>query len=169
MTLRIAILGVIAGCLAGHALSQDVPSLRTVVGDPFQLCQSLDAAVPPTLSGARAMGRLLSERVSSCTDYSSEPPPGCTAHHLTFPGLLVTVLKDGRRVRPVEVQVSDGTWKILEPVRVGITLQAVAKQFGIRQIPSTSPVELRGDCTPLVLWHTGGRISKASLSCHACD
>jgi len=127
----------------------------------------LPIAIRAAILGAIAsslMGNAQCQDVPSIRTVNSDP-----AHHLTFPGLQLTLLQDGERVRPVAATVSSAAWKVLGPVRIGVAFETIAGKYGIRPAPSHSPVEFVGECTPLVLWHALGKISKTSLSCHACD
>lgn len=161
---------VLAVCtLTNFASAEEIPSIRTTTADPFSSCGLLKKNLPRDINKIRAIAKLQSKKVESCADYAGEPPENCTAHLLTFSGLDLTVLDFESEATPVAATISNAKWNLLGKVRVGQKTEVLEKHYGVKIPQNISPVELRGECAPIIVWHSGGRVTKVSLPCHACD
>ncbi|HQS76583.1 MAG TPA: hypothetical protein PLU16_15370 [Gallionellaceae bacterium] len=164
------LVSVLAACvLSSLALAEKIPTIATTKEDPFTSCSLLTKNLPNDIHKIRAIAKLHKEKIETCTEYAGDPPEKCTAHLLTFSGLELIVLSVEPKAVPIEATISNSRWNLLGDIRVGQKVEVLEKYFGVKLPRNTSPVELIGECAPLVVWHSGNRVTKISLPCHACD
>lgn len=164
------LISALAACaLTNLASAEEIPSISTTTTDPFSSCRLLTKNLPRDIKKIRAIAKLQKEKVASCAEYAGEPPEKCTAHLLTFSGLDLTVLDFESEAAPVAATISNSKWNLLGEISVGQKIEVLEKYYGVKIPRNTSPVELMGECAPLVVWHSGGHVTKISLPCHACD
>lgn len=168
LLLKLLIL-LVACSLANLALAEETTTIATTTNDPFFSCNLLTKNISHDIQTVREIAKLQMEKVESCTEYSGDPPKKCTAHLLTFSGLELTVLSLKHEAIPVAATISNPNWNLLGEIKVGQKVEVLEKYYGVKIPRNISPVKLMGECAPLVVWHSGGIVTKVYLPCHACD
>ena len=145
-------------------------SISTTATDPGNTCSVLDKNLPGNLFSIRKMGYLRKEKVVGDTDYCEHQAKDCNVHTMEFRGLTLIVLakKKTHEASTLVATLSAPSWNLLGDVKVGQTLEFLEKHYGATIPRNVSPVVLKGECTPLTVWHANGRVTKLNLDCQAC-
>jgi hypothetical protein len=149
----------------------EVFPLSTARSDPSQLCNQVSDNLPRQIEMLRKIGDLIHETATATDEFDcNERLGGCKRHALVFRGLELDILAAPSfdTLWIMGATVSSSNWKFLGDIRVGQSLTAFEKHFGVTIPRDVSPIKLMGECTPMTIWHREGRVAKFTLDCQAC-
>lgn len=151
-------------------IAGDFPNISTTAIDPFETCTVLDKSIPRQISSIRHIGHIFSETVVSDADYCEVQAQECDISTLQFSGLTLELLvkKETQEASVLAATLSSPRWNIFGKIKIGQRIEVLEKYYGVSIPRDVSPVNLEGECTPLTIWHSHGRVTKLHLDCQAC-
>lgn len=151
-------------------VAADIPNIPTTAVDPFETCTVLNKNIPQQISSIRHIGKILNETVVGDADYCELKAKECDIVNIQFSGLTLALLvkKETQEVSVLAATLSSPRWSFLGNIKIGQRLEELEKYYGVSIPRDVSPIKLEGECTPLTIWHSHGRVTKLHLDCQAC-
>ena len=156
--------------LSISASAADNKVINTTAQDPIVLCSVLRNKLPNSLSSIRKLGILHNEKTTPDIDHCEDQEPNCSVHRLEFAGLDLLILEDRKssEMSALNADISDTRWRLFGDIFVGQKIEVLEQRFGVKVPRDVSPVVLNGECTPLTVWHSNGKLLRLELDCQAC-
>jgi hypothetical protein len=149
-----------------HTSPYAIESLKI---DPGKLCPISDKRIPNTLNALKKLAPIKAVKKLSCNDLLPDESPGCKAEEISYAGMKIVAAAFPKSLWVADLEISDAEHNYLgSTLGIGSLISTVESTYGIKIDKSKSPVVLQGECVPLSVWHTNGRISKVKLTCSAC-